>query len=396
MSVSDFFKKKTKEYPSGAKKNTLKGHLFRSRVLAAALVLSGTALPAAGQTYYGKSEDLKKQVLTEAFERHSLSERGDTLLSYKMLGSKTDAERVGGLVNRLMETPTGASVLKELEKHDCVIALMPVLGNNFGLYVPEINSVLLNAQAPDSVLISTLVHEGTHARQVRSTGYNLDFKFDLASLFTLGRAMEADATKNQVLVARELAELGDSSAWNAVKADCVYPVRAFEKALHKTPGDRQAAERAAFLGYYGDRAYLEQYEVLYTSAFIKACRDTPPEKLGELGSMSLSVDSIAAKICVSDGISYLPDASALKDSTRYFIRDYTKKNLDSTVDFLMKRRREHSSGKENPPISRDVSYKSFYILKFTGGFEKPETKPAEKKELPDVRRVAALKAEAER
>lgn len=395
MSVSDFFKKPLKNsYPSGAKKDTLKGRAFRTRILAAALTLSGAAVPAAGQTYYGKSEELKKQVLTEAFERRAISEQGDTLLTYKMLGGKTDADRVAGMVDKLMKTPTGASVLKELEKHDCVVALMPVLGNNFGLYVPEINTVLLNAQAPDSVLISTLVHEGTHAGQVRSTGYNLDFKLDLASLFTLGRAMEADATKNQVLASYELAERGDSSAWNVVKKDYPHSVRAFEAALKSDKSDAKGAERAAFLGYYENRDYLEQYDVLYSSSFIKACRDTPPEKLNELGSISLPVDSIAAKICVSNGVPYLPDAAALKDSTTYFIRDYIKKTLDSTVDFLTKRRLEVAPETQNSEIPRDSSYKNFYVLKFTGGFEMPETQKSNAKEasVSSVSRTAVLKA----
>lgn len=88
MNVSDFFKKKTKEYPSGAKKNTLKGHLFRARILAAAAVLSGASLSVSAQTDFGKSQTLKKQILAEAFEKHSISAQGDTLLTYKVLGGQ--------------------------------------------------------------------------------------------------------------------------------------------------------------------------------------------------------------------------------------------------------------------------------------------------------------------
>lgn len=380
MNVSDFFKKKTKEYPSGAKKNTLKGHLFRARILAAAAVLSGASLSVSAQTDFGKSQTLKKQILAEAFEKHSISAQGDTLLTYKVLGGKTDSERIGKMVGSLMETPTGSDVLKDLEKYGCVIAMLPGMGNNLGLYVPEINAVLLNGLAPDSVLTSTFVHEGTHARQVQSSGYNMDFKLDLASLFTLGRAMEADATKNQILASYELAQRGDSSVWNATKMTCAFPVRAFEKSLKEKPEDFFGAERAAFLAYYDDRDYMQQYEVLYSSGLIRACRDTPPEKLDELGSISLPVDSIAAKICVSGGRQYLSDASVLKDSTTYYIHDYIKKTLDSTLDFLDARRKRENVGGQAQTAKRDSSYHNFYILKFTGGFEMPPAQAKKQKE----------------
>ncbi len=380
MSISDFFKKKTKEYPSGAKKNTLKGHLFRARIFAAAAVLAGASLNVSAQSGSEKSQDLKKQVLAEAFERHSISAKGDTLLTYKVLGGKEDAERIGKMVGSLMKTQTGSGVLKDLEKYGCVIAILPGMGNNLGVYAPDINAVLLNGLAPDSVLVSTFVHEGAHARQVCSTGYNLDFKLDLASLFTLGRAMEADATKTQVLASYELAQQGDSSAWNGTKLTCAYPVRAFEKSLKEKPKDRLYAERAAFLGYYDDRDYVQQYEVLYSSGFIRACRDTPSEKLNELGSVSLSVDSIAAKICVSGGRQYLSDASALKDSTTYYIHDYIKKTLDSTLDFLDERRKRENPAEQTQTAKRDSSYHNFYILKFTGGFEMPPAQAKKQKE----------------
>ena len=371
--VREFFQKPLKRYcPSGKKRESLKGHRFRACIAGALLLVANAAgMTAGAQVRTDAQTNGRQAVLNEAFTRHSISEQGDTLLSYKVWGKASEALRVQGMVDKLMQTPTGAEVMKHVRDSECVICMMPSIAGKLGVFMPELNALALNAQAPDSVLVSTLVHEGTHARQVHSSGYDLNYKLDLASVFTLGRAMEADATKNQVFAAYELAERGDSSAWNAVQRDCAFPAKAFIGAVKQNPADKQAVERATFLGYFNDRDYIQKYEVAYSSGYIAACRDTPAEDLNTLGTVSLSVDSIAAKICVSDGKQYVP-VEALTDSTVYYVDDYIRQNTEYTSDFLAKRKKEADPSLKDEDIKRDASFDRMYVLKFMGGYEKPK------------------------
>lgn len=400
--LAEFFAKPFKRScGSGKKRDTLAGHKFRARAFAAAMVFAGATSGAFGQQKLSdRPANLKTQMLSEAFTRYSVSESGDTVLSYKTAGENHDCLRVQGMVDKLMTTPTGAAVLKYLQDNDCVISMAPAIQGKLGVFSAEANAVVLNAAAPDSVLISTLVHEATHARQHYTSGYNLDFTLDLATLFTMGRAMEADATKNQVVASYELAQRGDSSAWNAALRDCAYPANAFSKTITENPSDKTGAERAAFLAYYADRNYVEQYEIMYSAAFIHTCRDTPRDKLNTLGSVSVPVDSIAAKICVSEKGQYVP-AQALTDSTTYYVSDYIKQTLERTTDFLAKRKREADPSLRDEDIKRDTSCDKLYVLKFTGGFEKPKAlqkqenateAPQEKGAPVLLRRLDALKA----
>lgn len=364
---ADFFKDKDVQvFPSGGESKSPQANRFRTYV-ASFLAMAGVATAAYGQSSDQAAPDQNPKAeteLAEAFKSHSITQRGDALVSYTMRGDSLSKSRIGTMVDEMAQTKTGLSILKEIEKNDCTIAMMSGMGTNIGVFVPELNAVILNAAMPDSVLMSTLIHEGTHARQVHETGYNPNNKMTAETLFTLGRAMEADATTHQIFAAYELSEKGNSSAWNAIREMKPLMTQEFLEAKEKYPAAPDSIAKYTMLGFYKNKEYVDIYEFTYARSIAAAALDHPYEKLDELGSVSIPTDSISAKICVMDGRSYLgADGSALRDPAVYYIHDHTKELLDIAGDVFEARQTSQNILLIEAPIKADRSYEQFVLIK---------------------------------
>lgn len=380
--ISDFLKKDpVRTCPSGEQKDSRKAKAFRRAALTV-LLAAGMTLPGFARTAEAAVPQKPAAELTAAYtQAYSVTEKGDTLLSYRSSGTPAGKKRIEGLVNLVAQSKTGLSVLKQVEKHDCRIEMMRGMGNNLGLFVADQNAIFLNEAAPDSLLASTLVHEATHAQQVHNSGYNLDFHLNAETLITLGRAMEADASRSEVQASFELYEQGHESVWNGVKEQKPDMALAFLRAKTEHPSEPDSVAKKTMLSYYQDRDYLEQYEMTYTRGICLTGARVPVEDLGSVFQVSIPADSIVSRICVEDGRKYMgTDGTALKDSTTYFVHDHIYHSLNFAAEYTEYRQMKADSTLTEPRFKGDRSFESFYILHGDGRFEKPKAVEASEKE----------------
>ncbi|MCQ2914210.1 MAG: hypothetical protein MJ247_03345 [Alphaproteobacteria bacterium] len=124
-----------------------------------------------------------------------------------------------------------------------------------GCFIPVDNMILLNENAKDDRLISTLVHESRHVLQKD----DCDRSYNCKSYISNVRAMEADAMATQCAALFQFA----SNDLNEPLVDFVsaHPVvaLAYSNSLHKEKNIEKAKE-AAFKAWYSDKYYVNAYD----------------------------------------------------------------------------------------------------------------------------------------
>ncbi len=310
----------------------------------------------------------KDRLLAESSLTHNVTERGDTLLSYRFNGNAGHMERVQGLVRRAMSSPCGASILSEMARNDCVVMMEPIGLSTAGFYAPNLNLICLNSLMSDATLLSTMIHEGKHACQSYASQYQIsDPSYDRASLITLARAMEADAMSAQTAFSYELKEQGDTEAWSRLCSSHGGITDAFEASALKHGADSHEARRAAALAWYDDKGYVKLYEDQYASALKSTLGAVSPEQLALMATRSIPSDSIVSQICRMDGARYFgKDGSVLETPETYYIRSGTLSKLEK-VDKMFREKTKKVLGRERS----DSSHRTFYVVPMMGPVQKP-------------------------
>lgn len=317
----------------------------------------------------------RESVLAGAFETHSITEQGDTLLTYNFLGDSVSLSRAQKLVDLVLETKTGTDVLKHMADNNCVLTLQPSDSTQLGCFVPSLNAIVLNSIFPDDLLASTLVHEGKHAQQVHSSGYSLDFTYDKESLITLGRAMEGDAVMTQTQFAFELLAACKPGSWIALREQKPEVADAFLGAMVKYDRDPEKVSRETMLAWYKDRNYVGMYEVQYATGMARALAASDDMTIGGLFSRNIPTDSIASRICVYNGRKYMgTDGSALLDSTTHYLHRETRDFLDKVDGEYARRTAATFSVVPGSNAKSDPSHRTFYVVEHDGRLTPPDLK----------------------
>lgn len=186
--------------------------------MTALLFASSVAAPSLSQAF--AQQQPRKIVIRQPIENVTCKTPQGETLTYRIYNGYQDSTHVARIreaVDAAMKTPTGASVLKPFMQKKGIISMRHGMGNTLGSYMASNNEIRLNAEARGSSLKSTIVHEGTHAKQ-KAAGYSLERDMNAASIFRVGRALEADACTHQIFAASEMAAQGDSAVWKDVAA----------------------------------------------------------------------------------------------------------------------------------------------------------------------------------
>lgn len=389
-----FAGKDVKVHECGPKKDAEKPSKKHDRFMTVMMIaLAGSALtPMAVQKYLevsaarekpqAKTEYVaapkmptKESVLAGAFETHSITEQGDTLLTYNFLGDSVSLSRAQKLVNLVMETKTGSDVLKHMADNNCVLMLQPADSTELGFFTPSLNAIVLNSIFSDDLLAATLVHEGKHAQQVHSSGYSLDFTYDKESVITLGRAMEGDAVMTQTQFAFELLEACKPESWIALRNQKPEVVDAFLGAMIKYDRDPEKVSRETMLAWYKDRNYVGMYEVQYATGMARALKASDDMTVGTLFARNIPTDSIASRICVYNGRKYMgTDGSALLDSTTHYLHRETRDFLDRVDGEYARRTGATFSVVPGSNAKSDPSHRTFHVVEQDGRLTPPDLK----------------------
>ncbi len=317
----------------------------------------------------------KESILAGAFETHSITEQGDTLLTYNFLGDSVSLSRAQKLVDLVMETKTGADVLKHMADNNCVLTLQPADASTLGFFDPSLNAIVLNSSFSDALLASTLVHEGKHAQQVHSSGYSLDFTYDKESMITLGRAMEGDAVMTQTQFAFELLAACKPESWISLREQKPEVADAFLNAMVKYDRDPEKVSRETMLAWYKDRNYTGMYEAEYATGMARALAASDDMTVGALFSQNIPADSIASRICVYNGRKYMgTDGSALLDSTTHYLHRETRDFLDKVDGEYARRTSAAFSVVPGANAKSDPSHRTFYVVENDGRLTPPDLK----------------------
>lgn len=325
----------------------------------------------------------KEMVLAEAFTGHSISNRGDTLLTYNFMADSAAMPQVKELVDMVMQTKTGQDVLHSMADNKCVLAIMPIDGSTMGFYDHDLNVVCLNPIFSKADMASTLVHEAKHAQQAHRSGYGWDFKYEKESFYNLGRAMEGDAVMTEAHFCFELmtGEKPNADCWIAFRSQSPEVADAFINAMIKHKKDPVKVSQETMLAWFKDKDYVKGYELQYAGAMENALENAVSKKeVRSMFSESIPIDSIASRICVINGQKYFgTDGSALKDASVYYIHRETRDKLEA-VDAKQK---EMTMGSILYGRTRtDKSYESFYVIESNGSMTSPaNTKGTSKKQL---------------
>lgn len=356
---------KVRSYACGSKGGRGMKRLLSAAVVAL-MVRGGCSL--AGDPSRVTEGQTKDRLQAESFMTHNVTEQGDTLLSYRFKGNAAHMERIQDLVTRAVSTPTGASILSEAARNDCVIMMEPIGLSTAGFYAPGLNLICLNSLMSDAALLSTLIHEGRHACQSYGSEYQIsDPSYDRASLITLARAMEADAMSAQAAFSHELKERGDSEAWQKLRSSHRGITDAFEAAALKHGTDSHEARRAAMLAWYDDKGYVKLYENQYAAALKRTVEAVSPEQLALMATQSIPADSIVSQICRADGVRYFgKDGSVLETPETYYIRSGTLSKLED-VDKKFREKTGQVLGRERS----DSSHLTFYVVPAAGPVREP-------------------------
>lgn len=251
---------------SGKKHKEALDHLKNK---AALLTVAGATLfVTAGASRSGGYSDVREPVKKEAVQKKDLPQtRTDSVVA------KFNDYRLKHAAERMMKTPTGSAVLKELTKKEIPVEVTSEISPDLGgAYYPDMKKILINPECSDDLIASILVHEGSHALQA-ANGCRLGPHLNAQSYFTMNKAMEADAMKNQLFAAAELKSAGDASVYDAFAREHGKLVKSYEGFCKQFGEQRDSVAKHTMLAYYNNRAYIKTYENRYVDAlntFFKA------------------------------------------------------------------------------------------------------------------------------
>ncbi len=298
-------------------------------------------------------------------KKEAVQNKGSIQAQTDSVVAKFDDYRLKHAAERMMKTPTGAAVLKGLTQKaipvEVTSEISPDLG---GAYYPDVKKILINPECSDDLIASILVHEGTHALQA-ANGCRLGPHLNAQSYFTMNKAMEADAMKNQLFAAAELKSAGDESVYDAFAREHGNLVKSYEGFCKQFGEQRDSVAKHTMLAYYNNRAYVKTYENRYIDAlntFFKAGKKKENGTAG-LFHFDFPAAEIINRVCRLDGKCYMTAADSvfLQDSAR----NYVSKSTYNSLEKLSKKHAETL-----PPSSAfakpDTSYQKFYVVDLNG------------------------------
>lgn len=269
---------------------------------------------------------------------------------------------VQAAAERMIKTPTGRKVLEGLHALNIDVSYDASVSEDLGGYysVPA-KKILLNANCSDDLIASILVHEGSHALQA-ARGCRLGPAMDMQTYFSLNKAMEADAMKNQVFAAYELKEQGDKSVFNAFERDRPSLAEAYLN-LRKTYKDNpDSLAKYTMLAYYKDYAYVKTYEDRYVKAISTFNDMAKPNCIGGAFQQHLSEAEIIKRVCQLDGKNYMQPADSvyLQSADCNYVQKSTYKSLVKIADKFAKK----VSG--DAFYKADNSYANLFVVDYKG------------------------------
>ena len=268
---------------------------------------------------------------------------------------------VQSAAERMMKTPTGRKVLEGLHALNIDVTYDSSVSEDLGGYysVPA-KKILLNANCSDDLIASILVHEGSHALQAARC--RLGPALDMQTYFSLNKAMEADAMKNQVFAAYELKEQGDKSVFTAFERDRPSLADAYLK-LRETYADQpDSLAKYTMLAYYKDYAYVKTYEDRYVKAIDTFNDMAKPNAIGGAFQVHLSEAEIIKRVCQLDGKNYMQPADSvyLQSAECNYVQKSTYKRLLKIADKFAKKVDGSTFYKA------DNSYANMFVVDYKG------------------------------
>lgn len=311
-----------------------------------------------------------KESLLEASRRSGyVTAANDTLLSYNYNGTERHEERLQSLVGLVMQTPTGKKVLQDMADKNCVLMMEPIGLSTAGFFQPSCNALCLNSWMSDDLLAATLVHEGTHALQHHRSGYSLSEKYEKASLFMIGRTMEADAVRAETQFAFEAAELGFTGPLETLKKHHPKITAAYEAGVEKFGADAPETARETMKAWFKETDYARLYEKQYAKAVKRCVEKADSAMLSAMFSVPVPTDSIVSKLCrTENGKRYFDtNGAAIETADIYYLHSSVKKDMDEADEKFRKRTKEVLGTEKS-----DLSHKTFYVLERDGKISVPE------------------------
>ena len=280
---------------------------------------------------------------------------------------------VQSAAERMMKTPTGRKVLEGLHALNIDVTYDSSVSEDLGgFYSVPAKKILLNSNCSDDLIASILVHEGSHALQAARC--RLGPALDMQTYFSLNKAMEADAMKNQVFAAYELKEQGDKSVFTAFERDRPSLANAYLK-LRETYADQpDSLAKYTMLAYYKDYAYVKTYEDRYVKAIDTFNDMAKPNAIGGAFQVHLSEAEIIKRVCQLDGKNYMQPADSvyLQSAECNYVQKSTYKRLLKIADKFAKKVDGSTFYKA------DNSYANMFVVDYKGKQVEgmPQPKPA--------------------
>lgn len=278
---------------------------------------------------------------------------------------------VQSAAERMMKTPTGRKVLEGLHALNIdVIYDSSVSEDLGGFYSVPAKKILLNSNCSDDLIASILVHEGSHALQA-ANGCRIGPGLDMQTYFSMNKAMEADAMKNQVFAAYELKEQGDKSVFTAFERDRPSLANAYLK-LRETYADQpDSLAKYTMLAYYKDYAYVKTYEDRYVKAIDTFNDMAKPNAIGGAFQVHLSEAEIINRVCQLDGKHYMQPADSvyLQSAECNYVQKSTYKRLLKIADKFAKKVDGSTFYKA------DNSYANMFVVDYKGRLDEKMPQP---------------------
>ncbi|MGN1080444.1 MAG: DUF6782 family putative metallopeptidase [Alphaproteobacteria bacterium] len=263
--------------------------------------------------------------------------------------------RLSHVINTIAKgSPLGKKLLEEAASAGYSLS-MGYMNNVAGTCDAKEKRIVLNPSLPDSVLVSTLVHESRHAQQDQRANWTSKFgQHNFVSEVMLFRAIEADAQAAAAAACYEILQnTGNRGPYHSMYESDPLIVSAFSSKKTEQPGKvTPEMFQAAFNGWYKNSEMLEGYERSYFSGRMRHAiqtgdfSDTPYDR-------SLTSSQIVQAFCTDmDGECYWKnDPDVLADRNKLEICAETRK-----VAGKFYRIREEKTGKK-----ADLSYSDMKV-----------------------------------
>ena len=346
-SVAEFLKKDgIKKFKNGIK--SLDKHV--KKIAAASIILTTvfTTQPFVSKMY---GEEAAKPVTA-----YAVMENGDTLCSYQVM--KTDEEsfcRIQDLVNNATNSETGCEVLKKISEQGTVLYSEYAGEGVIGFFDPNTNMICLNPQFGDAELQSCLIHESKHSIQNNTLDKDGDYLYDLGSNIMTSRVKEADAVATQTKFSYELAQAGDSAAWDNLKQRHWRITTAFENSVEEHGIDSNETMKATMLAWYDNKSYVAQYDQSVAEYHSNILKDGSDALLKICFKKTVSVDDLITGVCTMNGEPYAGTDGSILQTTR---TAYLNQNVYKIASNIAEQTGLHGKA--------DKSADSFYVLNADG------------------------------